>query len=569
MGFIIWYKVEFKEQIGSGGALAQAGNALPLGPSFPLQVSNDVFNGKYILDADITVKMTPTETVDTFTITLTNLPTDVADALKAKQVEGLKEGHQPLVVEIYLGYFDDLSMSRPISVMTGAVLSVKKTVNQNGILNTVIEGQEIGGYKLRTTCKPYDSKKVTANDLLQQISKMAHVPVADGSGLSPNLEWPNFTTTPKNGLEALRELADYAKAPLVIRDDTIYIGLSVGKDKAPPFDQDLNIVNQDEVQDIEEIDEPCDKRKDGKVRTKSTKCYKLTVLGDPRLRVGLSAELKNSASKNCRIMEVTHIFSTSRGYTCELALVEAQAGEKVAEKMTGANGLVRRFRDVAENVQSQKQAIDVGEVKDYEAGSQKKHLATLKYSQSAPPSNVAPSVEVEVNEAPLLHSKPIVSPFAWHKCGLIVPVYPGMRALLAHNLGLTNDAVVAGFLWSETPLYDRPKNDPGDYWLCLPTKLGSDNQPTGKGVNDLIDKDGLRVIQAKGLHIFVGDNKLPDVGERPQVPSAQTIVIEHESGTSITIASDGAVKIETKGKDISLTNGGVTLKLGSSGVEVS
>jgi len=35
------------------------------------------------------------------------------------------------------------------------------------------------------------------------------------------------------------------------------------------------------------------------------------------------------------------------------------------------------------------------------------------------------------------------------------------------------------------------------------------------------------------------------------------------------LGSDGAVSVQTQGKDISLTNNSVTLKLGSSGVEVS
>ncbi len=201
----------------------------------------------------------------------------------------------------------------------------------------------------------------------------------------------------------------------------------------------------------------------------------------------------------------------------------------------------------------------------------------LDYGQTPGADAVAPSVETNVDQATQLHRKPISSPFAWHKCGLIIPVYEGMRALLAHNRGLVNDAIVTGFLWSEQPSYKRPKNEQGDYWLCLPTELDSSTkQPTGKGVNDLTDKNGLRVIQAKGLKIFVGKDKLPDVGERPAVPDAQTIVIEHESGAKITIGSDGGVKIEAAGgKEITLTNrdatggGGVTLKLSSSGVEVS
>src|SRR5712692_1002287 len=107
MGFIIWYKVEFKEEQTS--LLAQVASALPLGASLPLQVSNDVFSGKYILDADVTLTMTAGDAADTFAIKLTNLPLEAADQLKTRHADGLsKNPPQPLLVEIYLGYFDEL-----------------------------------------------------------------------------------------------------------------------------------------------------------------------------------------------------------------------------------------------------------------------------------------------------------------------------------------------------------------------------------------------------------------------------------------------------------------------------
>lgn len=238
------------------------------------------------------------------------------------------------------------------------------------------------------------------------------------------------------------------------------------------------------------------------------------------------------------------------------------------KKLTGANGLVKSLLEAVE--ENQTPAIDVGEVKEYK---QEKHLTTLNYGQTPPPDNTAPSVTVKVDEDndAILNNKSIASPFAWQKCGLIVPIYPGMRALLAHNLGLTNDAVVAGFLWSQVEAAEQqpPKNMPGDYWLCLPTELNQNQQPTGKGVNDLTDKSGLRVIEAKGLRIFVGDNKLKDVGERPSVPDAKTIVIEHESGTKISIGNDGALKIEmAQGKEMSLVNGSNTVTVSNQSVEI-
>jgi hypothetical protein len=282
--------------------------------------------------------------------------------------------------------------------------------------------------------------------------------------------------------------------------------------------------------------------------------------------------VKNAPSGTFRIIELMHNFSTCArggGYTCGITLAALEAGQ-VGEVMTGPQAIARRFRDLAGDVGRQRPAIDIGQVTAYVS----KHRATLNYGQSPSLNEATPSVDVKVDEIPQLQAQAIASPFAWQKCGLIVPVYSGMRALLAHNLGLVNDAVIAGFLWSDVKdaAFERPKNEEGDYWLCLPTKVDeSTKQPAGKGVNDLTDRTGLRVIQARGLQIFVGDDALPQVGERPTVPKEKTIVIEHESGTQITIGDDGAVKIDTSNsqKEISFTNGSVTLKLGSSGVEVS
>ena len=573
MGFIIWYKVEFKETQSS--LLTQVASALPLGTSLPLQISNDVFSGKYILDADINLTMTAGDTADTFAIKLTNLPLEAADQLKAKLSAGLsKTPPQPLLVEIYLGYFDEISLSESSPAMKGVVTSVTNTINESGQLETLIEGQETAGYQLRTTCMPVDnSGELSANDLVQKIAKTANVQVAGGSMIDPSIKVNAFTLKTTNSLEALRQIANIAATPLVIRDGKIYIGPAVGKDEAPVhFDADINIVKQDQIHDTEESNDPAKTRKNGKIQGTSVTSLKLTVLGHPLLRVGQNAVLKDPLTGvgTLRINQLTHTFSTRSGYTCDMLIVAAEPG-KIAGRLTGVHGFVNRIRDLAENVQNQRPALDVGQVTDYEPGNQQKHLTTLNYGQSPASGDVAPSVEVPVDDSLQLHHKPIASPFAWHKCGLIVPVYAGMRALLAHNLGLVNDAVVTGFLWSEQPTYDRPKNQEGDYWLCLPTDFeeSGDKRPKGKGVNDLTDKSGLRVIQAKGLRIFVGNDKLPNIGERPDPPSAQTLVIEHESGTIITIASGGAVSIQTKKQEISLTNGSVTLKLGSSGVEVS
>src|SRR5262249_34462461 len=76
-----------------------------------------------------------------------------------------------------------------------------------------------------------------------------------------------------------------------------------------------------------------------------------------------------------------------------------------------------------------------------------KHRGTLYFGQRFEGAETQPSIraEVEADETQLLRNKPLVSPFAWHKCGLVVPVYPGMKALLSHNLNLPDDALVTGF----------------------------------------------------------------------------------------------------------------------------
>jgi hypothetical protein len=135
-----------------------------------------------------------------------------------------------------------------------------------------------------------------------------------------------------------------------------------------------------------------------------------------------------------------------------------------------------------------------------------------------------------------------------------------MRAVLVHNRGDVNDPVVAGFVWSTAAGHTPPSNQDGDYWLCLPTEV-RDGLPAGKGVNDLTDGTGHRVIQARGLSITVADGQLPEVGTRPEVPETLAFEIAHEKGTTIKVGPDGAVNIETAGQDITLGNGNASITI--------
>ena len=573
MSFIIWYQVEIEEEKPAGGLLGAAASLIGLG--LPLKVSNSVLNGAYILDADITVTMTAGDAVDSFEMTLINLPVQTADLLKEKQTTGMQaDPPAPLTVKIHLGYFDEPSTttgSRP--VLEGKVTSIKSAIGEDGIARTVINGQEKGGYRLRTQCIAISKPKQSSADafIKEEIAGPTGVSVAEEGKL--NLPLTDFTLKAGNGLQALRLLADMAKAPLVVRDNTIFLGAAVGHSKYPApvaFTPDTNIVRLDELHendvDVERCPQPSQDKSAAAIRTR----LDLTVLGHPGLRVGQVAQVKDvekAPQGTLRIEQVIHRFSTRSGYVCDVKLIVADAGRR-ARVTTGVQSVVDRVRDVFESSQSQRPALDMGQVKDYTPGNQQKHLATLDYGQSPPADGVAPSVETPIDDAVQLHNKPIAAPFAFHKCGLMVPIYPKMRALLAHNRGLVNDAIVTGFVWPENPAQDRPKNEAGDYWLCLPTELDHNGLPTGKGVNDLTDSKGHRVIQAKAFQILVADHQLPEVGGRPTPPAADTLVIEHQSGAKITIDQNGKITIETKAQELTLTNGAVSLTLNGPTVEV-
>jgi len=553
MGFVIWFQLQVT---GTDG--------IP-----PLRVSNDVFSGDYILDADIRVDLVPGAATSTFCAVLVNLPADVADSLTSRHRAALAHG-TPLEATVGLGYFDD-PQSRLAPVLRATVTGVRTSVTADGDLATEIRGCESAGYRLRKATIPAArSGARSLDEFVAAIADAAGVRVESAPGLG---QVSDFTVRAGSGLDALRTVADTARAPLVVRDGAVFIGQAVGAEQAVAFSTADNIVRLDRRQDEAEETEAA-----AEARTS----LELVTLGDPTVRVGRPATLTTDDPADAlpgplRVEHARHLFTTRAGYTCEVLVVSARPGER-ARRPTGVSGVVDRLRDLAGTVHDERPAWDMGEIQAYETGGDGKHLASLRYGQSPPADAVAPSVEVPVDQEPLLHAKPLVSPFAFHKCGLVVPVLPGMRAVLGHNRGLVNDAVVAGYVWAEQPRLQPPKNAAGDWWLCLPTGLDDAGLPTGKGVNDLTDATGRRVVQAQGLRITVGAGTLPDVGERPDVPDdlAGRLVIEHESGATVAIGPDGAVTVDTGGKDITLTSGdasitlsGGTITLHGSSVEVS
>jgi hypothetical protein len=157
-----------------------------------------------------------------------------------------------------------------------------------------------------------------------------------------------------------------------------------------------------------------------------------------------------------------------------------------------------------------------------------------------------------------LDGVPYLSPFAWGKCGLVLPRYPGTRVFLQNRLGHRHDAIDVGAIWEST---HGPDSDPGDWWLILPvgvqnkSSVGDSVTPqdhSGNATNDLIDADGNRVIEVGELTIKVG-RQLSAAGTRPtRATDADSITIEHTKGNArLVIKDDGTVILS--GKDIKIT----------------
>ncbi|MEW2352941.1 hypothetical protein [Spirillospora sp. NPDC029432] len=561
MGLVIRYSVTIAEDKPAGGllgAVASAAASVPGLPSFglPVTVSNDVFGGSLILDAEITVAMAEGPSADRFEVTLAGLPGSTVERIRSTIAS------TPLRLTVTLGYFDEPGSGR--KVIEGRVLRVAAWVADDGRTRVRLTGQEAGGYALRTTkAAQHLAGSATADEFARRVAKAAGVSLAPGSELPVPLR--AFTVRAPNALGALGELAAAAEAPIVVRDQRVLLGAAVGGEKAPvAFDPAVNLVALGDGQHEEtRVREP-DDDEPPPVHT----AVKLTALGHPGLRAGQVAtveDVDDVPSGPLRVAEVVHRFGAGTGYVCDVTLVAARAG-RLSPAAGGARGMLDTLRARGERDRMAAPDIDVGDVTKYTRGG---HRVTMKYGQSPAPGSASPSVTDPVDDDAVLHEKPVAAPFAFGPCGLMTPVYPGMRALLAHNRGLVNDAAVVGYLWRRTPGAPAPEPRAGDYWLALPTRLGPDGMPDGPGVNDLTDASGRRIVQARGLRIVVGTGLLPTVGTRPDPPADDSITIEHHTGTTITVTADGEVTVATKGKKIMFTNEAVRLTLDKSSVAVS
>jgi hypothetical protein len=149
---------------------------------------------------------------------------------------------------------------------------------------------------------------------------------------------------------------------------------------------------------------------------------------------------------------------------------------------------------------------------------------------------------------------PYLTPFAFGRCGLVLPRYPGTRVAVSHRGGRTDDPLDVGAFWQAGT---APESQAGDWWLALPAavpasereRLADDAETpspySGSASNDLIDADGNRVIEVGELTVRVGRSALRPAGARPKrADEKNAVTIEHADGDArLVIEPDGTIVI--------------------------
>lgn len=571
-------------------------------PGAGFRVSNDLLKGDFIIDANIEVSMNRGKAGGIFKIELFDLPgLNASDLGKAKTAMEAR-------VEIMLGYMD----GEFETVMGGIYTKVTSQIKGDNLVTT-IEGEESGSYALKNKHIQTDiNGKIKLEDAVTKLldnafsdnfgqSPSSGIPadVASllGSGTTsqnliekvPNVqnilsEFEDLSMKGKNLMDILDNLASAVDGEFLVSDKKVFIGKPIKNNDYQPdeLDRDVNLAQFWPITQTlsgEEGDNRLIKLEPYQVLG-----FKFIITGDPKLRPAqkVSANVKVKGKNGSevsyrkedgtefRIHSLVHKLTIAGGYICE-GKAAKECTDDNCRRQQDAIGLgnpdrvVQKLSQQAKDDRRRNPSIEIGTVKQYNSGSASvaPHRNTLYFGQRFPNAETQPSIraEVENEENQLLRNKPMVSPFAWHKCGLVVPVYPGMKALLTHNLNLPDDALVTGFLWSEKPLLEPPKNKTGDWWLCLPIDFDASQPPKDdtKAVNDLIVNNGKRVIEAKGLKISIGANALKNIGIRPEEGNDDEFLIEHASGAKVLI-KDG---------EIQLSDGKVTLKISGGKVDIS
>jgi hypothetical protein len=539
---------------------------------FPsLTVSNDLLAGDMCIDADVSVTMSRWTTGSTFTITLYDLPEAKVKSLAGPVSPlplpvplGAPGPAAPPRVKIKLGYLD----TAVGLVLDGVYESVDSSVTGDKLVTTV-KGREAAVYACKKTplTAPLSGQLSYADAAKNLLSNPKLPPNCVAA--TPNVDLPggatldNLKFTAKTVLQALDELAKRANAELLIADGKVFFGAPVRYDDVTPSPLDY-AATLAKFDPLLKLAIPGTAKPGGgdAPPDKPVKGFQFTIAGDPSMRPGQTvtvAKIKDYVAANpaFRIRDVKHVYSAAGGYSCVGNATEELSdgtSARQVDTMIGSNADTAT-RDLTDRIRSQaaeNPAIEIAAVK----AAADKYRADLYYGQSADGNETQPSVNVAVDqqEDHVYQGKPIASPFAWRKCGLVTPVYPGMKAVVLHNRASASDGIVSGYVWSKQPDFAPPESQAGDWWLCLPVDFDA-TQPPGdstKAANDLTGNNGKRVVEVKGLKITVGSGKLGTVGTRPTQGDDDEFLIEHSSGTSVHIDSSGALTIDASSSSFTI-----------------
>lgn len=252
---------------------------------------------------------------------------------------------------------------------------------------------------------------------------------------------------------------------------------------------------------------------------------------------------------------------------------------------SGSTAAAQAVQQIAQRAAGSRYFAEVGEVRQVQTqgrGSQSEtpgQTLTIWRGLVAPDGRANQSSRLSIQRPnPLqLPGVAYATPFAWGKCGLVLPRYPGTRVMMVHRNGQGNDPVEMGALWEAG---HGPDSESGDWWLILPvdvdkqkrSAIADDATPeehTSKVSQDLIDAEGNRIIEVGELTIRVGKDSLKNAGERPTRPSKQNCVtIEHtKKGAKIVIDADGNIEINA-GNDGDITMTAKNVNINANDVKV-
>jgi len=248
---------------------------------------------------------------------------------------------------------------------------------------------------------------------------------------------------------------------------------------------------------------------------------------------------------------------------------------------TGDGRVARAITQRLQAAVDQKRFMEIGEVREVtSSGTDEPPAQTETVWRGLEPADGKPSqarrLKIKRPSPAPRKGVPYATPFAWGRCGLVLPRYPGTRVVLVHRNGERDDPVDVGAIWESGR---GPDSQPGDYWLALPVGVPSGKRAalpdsadppaehTGTATNDLIDADGNRVIEVGELTIRVGRSALKSAGTRPTRGTTDAVTIEHAGGkASIIVKSDGTITIHA-GANLELSAGG-TISLDAAQVKV-